>query len=82
MKFFKSILLILMSIAFAIAASLSIKSDSLDILPKLEIVLPPEEVYFSCGDDKFISQVLICDGREDCADGYDEENCELNTEDV
>jgi Low-density lipoprotein receptor domain class A len=75
-------LLLIFSIFFvSIGATMSIylKEESLDILPKLQVINSPEEIFFSCGDDKkFISHELICDGREDCANGFDEENCELD----
>lgn len=77
MKFLQTILLILATIAMATAATLNIKGESLEILPQLQVIESPEEIFFNCGDAKFISQELICDGREDCSSGYDEENCEI-----
>jgi hypothetical protein len=36
------------------------------------------ELFYDCGDNKFISRDLICDGRMDCKSGADEEECENN----
>lgn len=36
------------------------------------------EIYFDCNDNKFITRDMICDGREDCMNGADEDACDTN----
>lgn len=42
----------------------------------LEFPILELELFYDCGDNKFISRDLICDGNMDCKSGIDEEECE------
>lgn len=67
-------------ITFGTSTSLYLKEDLMEIIPKLQIDTDIPEIFFSCGgeddDKKFISEKLICNGKKDCKNGFDEENCE------
>lgn len=34
--------------------------------------------FFMCKNGKCISQIHVCDNKEDCTDGSDEGNCHIN----
>ena len=57
-------------------ATFLITAESNPILLPLEFPQAFEEIYFDCNDNKFISKDLICNGREDCSNGADEEFCQ------
>lgn len=42
----------------------------------LEFPMEELELFYDCGDNKFISRDLICDGNIDCKSGIDEKECE------
>ncbi|XP_003740767.1 very low-density lipoprotein receptor [Galendromus occidentalis] len=43
---------------------------------KLDPFCPgPPEKFFQCDESRCLNRLVICDGRKDCSDNWDEENC-------